>query len=95
MFDNRYFKVKNSVYFPLPINITSVSGILVEYDLTQRPGQRVSSLFVRCGRCGVPKFEPLELNNNYTIVMNDYLAEGGSKYKSFTKTVKKNEVIGV
>lgn len=81
--------------FILTLFIIYVSGILVEYDLTQRPGQRVSSLFVRCGRCSVPKFEPLVLSYNYTIVMNDYLAGGGSEYESFTKVIKENEVIGV
>lgn len=69
--------------------------MFVEYDLSQRSGHRVSSLFLRCGRCSVPKFEPLELTANYTIVMDSFLAGGGDNFKSFTKIVKKNEMIGL
>lgn len=68
---------------------------MVEFDLSQRSGHRVSSLFLRCGRCTVPKFEPLELTANYTIVMDSFMARGGSNFKSFTNIVKKNELIGL
>lgn len=68
-------------------------GIIVEFDLTKSPGNRVSSLLIRCGNCSIPKFEPLILNSSYTIIMNDYLAEGGDNYKVFKKILKKNEVL--
>lgn len=70
-----------------------VLGIKVEYDLKQSPGHRVTSLHVRCGRCSIPRFEPLVLNDNYTIMTNNYLAEGGDKFDSFKKILKKNEAI--
>jgi len=62
-----------------------VSGILVKYDLTLNPGNRVTSLFIRCGDCSVPKFEPLVLTANYTIVMTNYLANGGNNFQAFKK----------
>lgn len=70
-----------------------VLGIKVEYNLTQSPGHRVTSLFVRCGRCSIPRFEPLVLNNNYTIVTNNYLADAGDKFDSFKKILMKNEMM--
>ncbi|CAH1711828.1 unnamed protein product [Aphis gossypii] len=75
--------------------LLQVSGVLVEYDITKNPGSRVSSLLVRCGDCNVPKFEPLQLTANYTIVMNSYLAEGGDNFKSFQKNIKKNIILDI
>jgi len=63
------------------------SGVLVKYDLTQSPGNRVTSLFIRCGHCSVPKFEPLVLTENYTIVMSNYLANGGNNFQAFKKRI--------
>lgn len=70
------------------------SGVKIEFDLKQNPGHRVSSLLLRCGHCSVPKFEPLVLTANYTIVMSNYLAEGGNNFKAFKKILKKNELLG-
>lgn len=67
----------------------------VEYDLSQISGHRVSSLRIRCGDCSVPKYEPLVLEANYTIITNNYLAEGGDNYEAMKKTVKKNELLGL
>ncbi|XP_060838143.1 protein 5NUC-like [Rhopalosiphum padi] len=75
--------------------LLQVSGVLVEYDLTKSPGNRVSSLLLRCGECNVPKYEPLQLTANYTIVTNSYLAEGGDNFKSFKKGLKKNKALDV
>lgn len=70
------------------------SGIIVEFDLTKRPGNRVSSLRLRCGECSIPKFEPLILTANYTIVVSDYLANGGDNYKALSTGILKREYIG-
>ncbi|KAL5243001.1 hypothetical protein ACI65C_010411 [Semiaphis heraclei] len=75
--------------------LLQVSGVMVEYDLTKSPGNRVSSLSVRCGDCNVPKFEPLQLTANYTIVTNDYLAGGGDNFKTFQKVLKKNQALEI
>lgn len=71
------------------------SGVEVEYDLSQKPGNRVSSLYLRCGNCAIPKFEPLVLTANYTILLNAFLAKGGDNYQSFKKIVKPNEIISM
>lgn len=78
----------------ISLHIPFVLGIKVEYSLTQSPGNRVTSLSVRCGRCSVPIFEPLVLNNSYTIVTSNYLADGGDKFDSFKNILKNNEMMG-
>ncbi|VVC28331.1 Calcineurin-like phosphoesterase domain, ApaH type,Metallo-dependent phosphatase-like,5'- [Cinara cedri] len=72
-----------------------VSGVKVDYDLTQSPGNRILSMWIRCGNCAIPKYEPLALTANYTIIMNDYLAGGGDDYKSFQNIVKKTQILGI
>ncbi|XP_025204380.1 protein 5NUC-like, partial [Melanaphis sacchari] len=66
-----------------------VSGVLIEYNLANSPGHRVSSLLIRCSDCNVPKFEPLQLTANYTIIMNSYIADGGDNFKSFKNRLEK------
>jgi len=52
-------------------------------------------MLVRCGNCRIPKYEPLVLNASYTIIMNNFLAEGGDNYNVFLKTTKKNQILGL
>lgn len=76
------------------INLKFFLGALVEFDVTQSVGHRVVSLLLRCGDCRVPKYEPLVLTANYTIVMNSYIAEGGDRYEVFRKTLRANQILG-
>ncbi|XP_077476702.1 5'-nucleotidase [Stigmatopora argus] len=57
-----------------------VSGIHVEYDLSKPMNQRVASLSVLCTQCRVPKYEPLNLEMMYTVVLPSYLVGGGDGY---------------
>ena len=52
-----------------------VSGMTVEADLRQPPGERVTSIMVGG--------EPLDDSKVYTVATNDYMAGGGDGYKSF------------
>ncbi|XP_027848967.2 protein 5NUC-like [Aphis gossypii] len=71
-----------------------VSGLKVVIDFGQPSGKRVQSIYARCGNCAVPVYEKLNLTTNYTIIISNYLAEGGDgfsfqkvvKYESFRKT---------
>jgi 2',3'-cyclic-nucleotide 2'-phosphodiesterase (5'-nucleotidase family) len=60
------------------------SGIQVVYDLNRPPMARVTSAWVRCGRCRIPEFLPLFENENYTIITSDYLSRGGDGYYMLT-----------
>ncbi|VVC28338.1 Hypothetical protein CINCED_3A000690 [Cinara cedri] len=90
---------ERSVFFYTELNggkhFLQVSGVKVEYDLSRNPGNRVSSLFLRCGNCAVPIFEPLVLTNNYTVLMNRFLANGGDGYTVFQNRVKEIELIDI
>ncbi|CAI6346000.1 unnamed protein product [Macrosiphum euphorbiae] len=64
-----------------------VSGLKVVLDFGRPSGERVQSIYARCGNCAVPKYEKLDLNANYTIIMSKYLSSGGDGF-SFKKLVK-------
>lgn len=57
-----------------------LSGIRVEYDLSKPVNQRVVSLLMRCTECRVPKFEPLDPQKTYTVVMTSFMVGGGDGY---------------
>ncbi|XP_077588046.1 5'-nucleotidase [Stigmatopora nigra] len=57
-----------------------VSGIHVEYDLSKPMNHRVASLSLLCTECRVPKYELLNLEKMYTVVMPSYLVGGGDGY---------------
>ncbi|XP_061599665.1 snake venom 5'-nucleotidase-like [Cololabis saira] len=57
-----------------------VSGIHVEYDLSKPVNQRVVSLSLLCTECRVPKYEPLDPEKKYTVVMNSYMVDGGDGF---------------
>ncbi len=57
-----------------------VSGLRIEYDLSQPIGRRLRKVRVRCTDCLIPQYEDIDLSNRYAIVMTDYIAFGGSNY---------------
>lgn len=68
-----------------------VSGILVHYDISKFIGSRVVSLKARCGQCVVPHYENVRDDAYYTVLMSQYLANGGDGFDIFknngTKTL--------
>ncbi|XP_037098402.1 5'-nucleotidase [Syngnathus acus] len=67
-----------------------VSGIHVVYDLSKPVNQRVVSLSVLCTQCRVPKYEPLDLEKTYTVVMPSYLVGGGDGFAMFKEEMLKH-----
>ncbi len=57
-----------------------VSGLRIEYDMSQPIGRRLQKVRVRCGDCLVPQYEDIDLSKTYSIAMTDYIAFGGSNY---------------
>ncbi|KAI9515859.1 5'-nucleotidase [Dissostichus eleginoides] len=57
-----------------------VSGIHVQYDLSKPVNQRVVSLSMLCTECRVPKYEPVDPEKTYTVVMPSYIAGGGDGF---------------
>lgn len=56
------------------------SGIKVTYDLSQPNGQRVADLQVRCARCRVPEYEPVNMTEKYRVLMLSFMLQGGDGY---------------
>lgn len=52
----------------------------MKYDLSKPPKQRVVSLSLLCTDCRVPKYEPLDPEKIYTVVMPSYIVDGGDGF---------------
>ena len=52
--------------------------MLVTYDISRKPGDRVVEALVRCTECRVPDYFPLDDDKFYKIVTTSFLAGGGS-----------------
>lgn len=63
-----------------------IAGLRAVIDLGEPNGNRVKSIYARCGNCVVPVYRKLDLNANYTVIMSSYLSNGGDGIK-FTKVV--------
>lgn len=63
------------------------TGLKVVIDFGRPSGKRVQSIHARCGNCAVPVYEKLNLNANYTMIVSDYLSNGGDGF-SFKKVVE-------
>lgn len=60
-----------------------VSGLKVEFDFKNRPGARVTKVQVRCGKCEMPDFEPLNEAAEYNILTIGFTASGGDGFTVF------------
>lgn len=61
--------------------VSCSTGLKIVIDLGRPIGKRVQSVYARCRNCIVPIYEKLDLNANYTVIMSDYLANGGDGHK--------------
>ncbi|XP_054469252.1 snake venom 5'-nucleotidase-like [Anoplopoma fimbria] len=68
-----------------------VSGIKVQYDLSKPVDQRVVSVSTLCTECRVPKYEPLDPEKKYTVVMPSYMAGGGDGYTMIKEESMKHD----
>ncbi|XP_076612058.1 5'-nucleotidase [Chaetodon auriga] len=68
-----------------------VSGFQVEFDLFKPPGRRVRSLAILCTKCRVPRYEPVEDEAVYTVVLPSYMVSGGDGFSMIrNETLKHN-----
>jgi 5'-nucleotidase len=63
-----------------------VSGLRIEYDLSQPNGHRLRKVRVRCGDCLIPDYEDIDFSKTYAIVMNEYIVTGGDNYTMIDPT---------
>ncbi|XP_078133383.1 snake venom 5'-nucleotidase-like [Sander vitreus] len=67
-----------------------VSGIHIQYDLSKPVNQRVVSLSMLCTECRVPKYEPLDPEKTYTMVMPSYMVGGGDGFTMIKEELLKH-----
>uniref|UniRef100_A0A182P8Z7 Apyrase n=1 Tax=Anopheles epiroticus TaxID=199890 RepID=A0A182P8Z7_9DIPT len=58
-----------------------MAGVNVEYDLSRPPMQRVLQVKVRCARCQVPAYGPLNDEDHYRVILSQFLYDGGDGYE--------------
>lgn len=56
------------------------AGLHVVFDVSKPVGRRVRSLDILCTRCRVPRYDPVEDEAVYTVIMPEYLVRGGDGY---------------
>lgn len=64
-------------------NMLHYSGMRVEFDMTQKVGERVKSVQIVCRKCSVPVYEPLDPLKYYKICAPSFLADGGDGFTWF------------
>ncbi|XP_037916090.1 apyrase-like [Hermetia illucens] len=74
-------------------NMLQVSGLRVTFNITKPVGERVVEVLVRCQKCEIPEYEPLELNKSYRVVTGSFLSGGGDGFTMF-RDYKENTIIG-
>ncbi|KAM9233719.1 5'-nucleotidase isoform 2-T2 [Dugong dugon] len=67
------------------------NGIHVVYDLSQKRGNRVVSIDVLCTKCQVPTYEPLRMDEEYNVVLPNFLANGGDSFQMIKDELLKHD----
>ncbi|XP_029281922.1 LOW QUALITY PROTEIN: 5'-nucleotidase-like [Cottoperca gobio] len=57
-----------------------VSGFRVEFDFSKPAGHLVKSLSILCTKCRVPRYEPVEEEQVYKVVLPSYMVNGGDGF---------------
>lgn len=65
-----------------------VSGLRVVYNLMNKPGQRVESVEVLCRKCEIPKYEKLDINEEYGIIIDSYNYGGGYQFDMYKVSIR-------
>lgn len=64
--------------------ILQTSGIRYEADLSQPIGSRMVYIEILCNECLVPKYEPVDLDKWYRLIVPSYMADGGDGYEAIS-----------
>lgn len=71
-----------------PQSTMQVSGIKVTYDMKKPLGQRVVELKVLCRLCDVPKYEDINDEEWYRMVMPSFLSNGGDDFTQIKENMR-------
>ncbi|XP_068454797.1 5'-nucleotidase isoform X2 [Clinocottus analis] len=67
------------------------NGFQVAFDLSRPPGRRVKSLATLCTRCRVPRYEAVQQEALYKVVMPSYMLTGGDGFSMIAEEVLKHD----
>lgn len=72
-----------------------VSGLKVVFDMTRDAYKRVTSLFALCRVCenNIPRYEPIEAEKYYRVVVPSFLAGGGDGFTMIASGAR-NSIVG-
>ncbi|XP_062596334.1 5'-nucleotidase-like [Saccostrea cucullata] len=71
-----------------------VSGIRVKYNLNKPINQRVVDIQVICSDCNIPKYEPLDNNKMYGVILSNFILSGGDGYTVLRDNARQDHVVG-
>ncbi|KFB42145.1 AGAP003629-PA-like protein [Anopheles sinensis] len=71
-----------------------MAGVHVVYDLSRPPLERVVDVEVRCARCNVPTYGPLQDDAQYRVLVSQFLYEGGDGYTMFADSEREQLAYG-
>lgn len=57
-----------------------MTGMRIEVNVTQPEGHRIKSIEFLCEECSPLQYEPIDLEQSYRVISNDFLARGGDGY---------------
>lgn len=73
---------------PSSKRMLQVSGIKVSYNISKTIGQRITDLKVRRQNCEIPIYEELQPEQNYRIVVMEYLANGKNGFHLLSENAR-------
>ncbi|XP_052089226.1 5'-nucleotidase-like [Mytilus californianus] len=70
------------------------SGIKVKYNLTKPVQQRVVEALAICQNCTIPAYEPIDENLMYSLILNNFIRNGGDGYFMIRDNAVQSHTIG-
>jgi 5'-nucleotidase len=68
--------------------LLQVSGLKIVYDMKRDPNDRIIELNVLCRACDIPRYESIEDEQFYRVIMPSFLADGGDGFTMIGENVK-------
>lgn len=62
----------------------------MEFDVSRPPGSRLRKLDIICTKCRVPRYEKVQDQQVYTLVLPSYLVAGGDGYSMIAQEMLKH-----
>ncbi|EDW61288.1 protein 5NUC [Drosophila virilis] len=65
-----------------------VSGLRLVINYNRPKGKRVTSINVLCADCRIPKYEPLERDKFYSVIVPSFILNGGDGHRHFKDPIE-------